>query len=66
MGSATTEFADLRSLVAQVAVYLKALPVPVRGAFTCECGAKGFVETLVQCSCCGRQVAWGFQPTPKS
>jgi len=55
-----------RSPEARRPVVIRDLPVPSRERFQCsKCGTRGYVETLVRCSCCGQQDTWGFQPTRK-
>lgn len=64
-GSVPMPVMELQSAVASIGHVLRDLPVPVRGAFTCQCGAHGYVATVLRCTCCGAETNWGFHP-PKA
>jgi hypothetical protein len=62
-GTLWSQFKGLAQRVDEIEALTRALPVPPRGAFTCQgCGATGWIAAHVRCTECGRDSTFGFHP----
>lgn len=59
-GSLGGEVDGLQIQIAALIEHVKALPVPPREKFQCDCGATGWIAVPLVCTACGRQHEWGF------